>query len=163
MFDIGWQELFILVVLAVIVVGPKDLPRAVKTMTHWLRKARGMAREFQSGVDEMVREAELDDIRAEANKIGTMDLEETLKDTIDPTGEVIDATDLTDIKDQINADVNAEEEKPEPAPDADVDMYDMDGEAAEPEPAPEPEPEDSPQAAETEDGAGETSTNKAGG
>jgi len=131
MFDIGWQELFILVILAVIVVGPKDLPRAVKTITHWLRKARGLAREFQSGVDEMVREADLDDIRNEANKIGHMDLEETLKDTIDPTGEVIDATDLTEVKDEMNAAVNAEDEKSDSVADADsdVDMFDMpDGE-----------------------------------
>ena len=57
MFDIGWQELFILAVLAIIVIGPKDLPRTIKTVTGWLRKARSMARELQSGIDDVVREA----------------------------------------------------------------------------------------------------------
>ena len=55
MFDIGWQELFILAVLAIIVIGPKDLPRTIKTVTGWLRKARSMARELQSGIDDVVR------------------------------------------------------------------------------------------------------------
>ena len=69
MFDIGWQELFILAVLAIIVVGPKDLPRAIQTVTHWIRKARSMARDLQDGLDDVVREAELDDIKTEANKM----------------------------------------------------------------------------------------------
>ena len=62
MFDIGWQELFILAVLAIIVIGPKDLPRTIKTVTGWLRKARSMARELQSGIDDVVREAEIDEL-----------------------------------------------------------------------------------------------------
>jgi len=68
MFDIGWQELLVLAVLAIIVVGPKDLPRAIKTVTYWVRKARSMARDLQDGLDEVVREAELDDIKREAEK-----------------------------------------------------------------------------------------------
>jgi sec-independent protein translocase protein TatB len=68
MFDIGWQELLVLAVLAIIVIGPKDLPRAIKTVTYWIRKARSMARDLQDGLDEVVREAELDDIKREAEK-----------------------------------------------------------------------------------------------
>ena len=69
MFDIGWQEVMVVAVLAIIVIGPKDLPRAIKTITHWVRKARSLARDLQDGLDEVVREAELDDIKKEANKI----------------------------------------------------------------------------------------------
>ena len=69
MFDIGWQELFLLAVLAIIVIGPKDLPGAIRTVTTWIRKARSMARDFQDGLDDVVREAELDSITAEANKM----------------------------------------------------------------------------------------------
>lgn len=65
MFDIGWQELFVIGLLALIVVGPKDLPRVIRTISGVIRKAKGMAREFQSGLDEVVREAELDDMRKE--------------------------------------------------------------------------------------------------
>lgn len=63
MFDIGWQELFIIAAIAIVVVGPKDLPRVLRTITQIIRKARGMASEFQRGIDDVVREAELDDLR----------------------------------------------------------------------------------------------------
>ncbi|MEP2543110.1 MAG: Sec-independent protein translocase protein TatB, partial [Alphaproteobacteria bacterium] len=43
MFDIGWQELFIVAILAIIVIGPKDLPRAVRTVMRAIRKLRSMA------------------------------------------------------------------------------------------------------------------------
>ena len=86
MFDIGWQELFIVAVLALIVVGPKDLPQAIRTITTWIRKARMMARDFQSGVNEMVREAELDDIKNTLTK--PTDLKKSITDTIDPDGEL---------------------------------------------------------------------------
>jgi sec-independent protein translocase protein TatB len=70
MFDIGWQELFVIGLLALIVVGPKDLPRVIRTISGVIRKAKGMAREFQSGLDEVVREAELDDMRKELTAQG---------------------------------------------------------------------------------------------
>jgi sec-independent protein translocase protein TatB len=91
MFDIGWQELFILAVLAIIVIGPKDLPRAIKTVTHWIRKARSMARDLQDGLDDVVREAELDDIKKEANKAMS-------GEAFDPTGSIADEFDLTEMQ-----------------------------------------------------------------
>jgi len=86
MFDIGWQELFIVAVLALIVVGPKDLPQAIRTITTWIRKARMMARDLQSGVNDMVREAELDGIKDQLTK--PQDLKKTITDTLDPDGEL---------------------------------------------------------------------------
>ena len=79
MFDIGWQEIFVLAVLAIIVIGPKDLPRAIKVVTQWIKKGRYMARDLQDGLDDMVREAELDDIKSQANKIMN-------DETFDPAG-----------------------------------------------------------------------------
>ena len=67
MFDIGWQELLVLAVLAIVVIGPKDLPRTIRTVTNWVRKARSMVRDLQDGVDDMVREVELEDIKKHAN------------------------------------------------------------------------------------------------
>ncbi len=81
MFDIGWQELFIIAVLALIVVGPKELPKTIKTVTQWVRKARMMARDFQDGVDEMVREAELDDVKKKLTE-GSDDLKKDLEKTV---------------------------------------------------------------------------------
>lgn len=86
MFDIGWQELFVIAVLALIVVGPKDLPQAIRTISIWIRKARLMARDFQSGVNEMVREAELDDLKDHLTK--PRDLKKSFIDTLDPDGKI---------------------------------------------------------------------------
>jgi len=95
MLDIGWQELFIVAILALLVVGPKDLPRALKTVMHYVRKARGLAREFQSGVDEMVREADLDDLKKDLTKIGESGgLENTIKESLDPDGDLTKEMDL---------------------------------------------------------------------
>ncbi len=88
MFDIGWQEIFIIGILALIVVGPKDLPQAVRTITQWIRKARGLAREFQGGINEMVREAELDDIKNQIMDAKSLDLQSELEKNIDPDGEI---------------------------------------------------------------------------
>ncbi len=88
MFDIGWQELFIIGVLAIIVVGPKELPQALRTVMRVVRKARSMAREFQSGIDDMVREAELDDIKKEMQTVKTGELPDQIQRAIDPDGEI---------------------------------------------------------------------------
>lgn len=94
MFDIGWQELFIVAVFALIVVGPKDLPQAIRTITSWIRKARMMTRDFQAGVNEMVREAELDDLKDALTKPG--DLKKTLTDAIDADGELAEGLTFTE-------------------------------------------------------------------
>ena len=51
MFDIAWSELGVIAVVALVVIGPKDLPRVLRTMGQWTSKARSMAREFQSGLE----------------------------------------------------------------------------------------------------------------
>lgn len=97
MLDIGWQELFIVAILAIIVVGPKDLPRALKTVMHYVRKARGLAREFQSGVDEMVREADLDDLKKEVKTItDSKGLENTIKESLDADGDLSKEMDFSE-------------------------------------------------------------------
>ena len=62
LFDIGWPELLLIGVVALVVIGPKDLPRAMRFVGNWVGKARGMARHFRSGLDEMVRQAELEEM-----------------------------------------------------------------------------------------------------
>src|SRR3546814_19516261 len=59
MFDIAPTELLIVALVALVVIGPKDLPRVMRTVGHWVGKAQGMARHFRSGLDTMMREAEL--------------------------------------------------------------------------------------------------------
>ena len=88
MFDIGWQELFLVAVAALIVVGPKDLPRALKTVTGAIRKVKGMARDFQGGLDDIVRETELADMRNEIEAQTGGDLRKSIENSIDPDGDL---------------------------------------------------------------------------
>ena len=90
MFDLGWSELAVIALIALIVVGPKELPQILRTAAHWMRKARSMAREFQSSVDEMVREAELDEAKKTMESVRHMNLDKQIEETIDPTGSVKD-------------------------------------------------------------------------
>ncbi|MBA3897841.1 MAG: twin-arginine translocase subunit TatB [Sphingomonadaceae bacterium] len=62
MFDVAPSELLLLAMVALVVIGPKDLPRAMRFVGQWVGKARGMARHFRSGFDAMVREAELEEM-----------------------------------------------------------------------------------------------------
>lgn len=59
MFNIDSSELLLVGLVALLVIGPKDLPKAMRFVGHWVGKARGVARQFRSGFDTMVREAEL--------------------------------------------------------------------------------------------------------
>lgn len=82
MLDIGWSELLVIGVVAIIAIGPKDLPLALKTMGQWVAKARGLAREFQGSVDEMIRESELDKVKQEVqNAAGSFDVAKDLEAT----------------------------------------------------------------------------------
>jgi len=64
MFDIGAAELLVIIVVAVIVIGPKDMPLAMRTAGRWIGKVRRVSAHFRTGVDAMVREAELEDMEA---------------------------------------------------------------------------------------------------
>ena len=86
MFDIAWSELGVIAVVALIVIGPKDLPKVLRTIGQWTAKARAMAREFQSGIDDMVRETELDELRKAAKQVSDFSIESEVKKTFDPDG-----------------------------------------------------------------------------
>ena len=62
MFDIAPTELLIVAVVALVVIGPKDLPRVMRTVGHWVARARGMARHVRAGIDTMIRESELEEM-----------------------------------------------------------------------------------------------------
>ena len=98
MLDIGWQELFIIAAVGIVVVGPKDLPRAIAKVSKVVRRARGMARDFQSSIDDVVREAELDDIRKQVDGAADFDLGKEIENSIDPDGDMADEIGLTDLK-----------------------------------------------------------------
>jgi sec-independent protein translocase protein TatB len=59
MFGVDSSELLLIILVAVVVIGPKDLPRVMRTVGKWVGKARGMANQFRTGVDQMVRDSEI--------------------------------------------------------------------------------------------------------
>jgi sec-independent protein translocase protein TatB len=79
--------------VALIVIGPKDLPRVARTMGQWVGKGRAMAREFQRALEDMAREAELDKVKSEIEKAGRTNVGKTIEKTIDPSGELSKAFD----------------------------------------------------------------------
>jgi sec-independent protein translocase protein TatB len=87
MFDIGWSEMLIIGVVALVVIGPKELPGALKTFAYWMKQARKLAREFQSGIDDMIRTAELDEAK-KAVEDARRKLNRDIENAVDPTGEV---------------------------------------------------------------------------
>ncbi len=62
MFDIGASELLLVVIVAIVVIGPKDLPFALRSAGRWIGKIRRVSGHFRSGIDTMIREAELEDM-----------------------------------------------------------------------------------------------------
>ena len=101
MFDIGWQELVVIGVVALVVIGPKDMPVAIRAVSRWAGKARALAREFQQGLDEVVREAELQDIKKNIEGVKTFDIKSEIAKTVDPAGEMAKTLDLSDVEKSI--------------------------------------------------------------
>lgn len=73
MLDIGWTEMLMIAVIAIVVIGPRDLPKMLKTVGGWVRKARATVRELQTGIEDMAREAELDDVKKSVESATRMD------------------------------------------------------------------------------------------
>jgi sec-independent protein translocase protein TatB len=103
MLDVGWQELFVIGIVAVVVIGPKDLPQAIRTFTRAIRKVRSMAGEFQRGLEEVVREAEVEEIRKEIAKTADLDIAREIENTIDPTGNLARELDMSDLQADLDA------------------------------------------------------------
>jgi sec-independent protein translocase protein TatB len=151
LFDLGWSELLLIGVVALVVVGPKDLPKALRVAGYWVRKAREMSREFQTHVDQMIREAELEEVHQEITKVGEFDLEHEIRRSVDSDGslaEALEPPELPGLSDPASAEESSiEPELPLPAPAAEEEHAD------EPElplafPVPAAEPAEAPSAAE---------------
>jgi sec-independent protein translocase protein TatB len=88
MFDLGWGELLVVGAVALVVLGPKELPNALRTITNLTKSARRLAGEFQSGINEIVREAELEDARKIAQSMTKGSISNAIEKAVDPTGEM---------------------------------------------------------------------------
>jgi len=88
MFDFAWSEIAVIAVVALVVIGPKDLPKVLRTVGTWVGKARAIAREFQGSLDQMIREAELEEVRKQVEDAAKVDMHQAIERTVDPSGEL---------------------------------------------------------------------------
>ena len=113
LFDLGMSELLLIGVVALVVIGPKDLPKALRVAGFWIKKARTLSREFQTSVEQMIREAELDEMRQELKKATEIDIDKEFRQTIDPTGSLAESLKPPELPKFSDADLPAA-----PAPEA---------------------------------------------
>jgi sec-independent protein translocase protein TatB len=85
MFDIGWGELLLIGIVALIAIGPKELPTVLRTVGQWTAKLRRMASEFQNQFQEAMREAEMADLKKQVDELTSQAQSYT---NFDPVGEV---------------------------------------------------------------------------
>jgi sec-independent protein translocase protein TatB len=137
MFDFAWSEIALIGVVALIAIGPKDMPVAIRTVSSFIKKARRMAAEFQTHVDEMMREADLGDVKKAFSEIRNFDLPTTLEKHIDPDRSLRSTFESDPFKPTYPT--------PSPVP-TEVSTLDEVAVSAPPapEPAPEPEPASAP-------------------
>ena len=88
MFDIGWPEFVVLLVVALLVLGPRDLPKALYQVGKWVKAARKVTREFQRHVDDMVRESELEDVKKGVQAARGFNVKKQVENLIDPDGDL---------------------------------------------------------------------------
>ena len=89
MLDVGWSELMVIGVVALVVVGPKELPALLRTVGQWTGKARRMAAEFQGQLNEAIREAELDDVKKSVDDLRSLSPTRIVTDQLASLGDDI--------------------------------------------------------------------------
>jgi sec-independent protein translocase protein TatB len=88
MFDLGWDEMAVIAVVALVVLGPKELPNALRTVSGLMKQARKLANEFQSGVHEIIREAELEDAKKAVQGLSKGTIVNAIEKHVDPDGDL---------------------------------------------------------------------------
>src|SRR5450830_263217 len=94
MFDIGWSELVVIAVVALIAIGPKELPGVLRMVGQWMGKARKMASEFQGQFQEAMREAEMADLKKSFDEVKEAATGFTSGNLMTSVGKALDIDDL---------------------------------------------------------------------
>ena len=112
MFDLfSWSHILILLTVALVVVGPKDLPRLMNMAGRWAGKARNMANEFKKSFDDMARQSELDELRAEVERLKQSDPIAGLNDDIE---RALNPVDTATVEARAAAEASSQEQAPVP-------------------------------------------------
>lgn len=106
MFDIGWTELLIIAVVAIIVVGPKDLPKMLRSLGRYAGQLRRTAGEFRAQFDEAIRDSELDELRSTLKEASDLNPVNQIRDSVSES--------LAPLKETAE-DIKSDVEKDEPA------------------------------------------------
>jgi len=109
MFDIGWSELLIIAVVAILIVGPKDLPRLLRQLGNYVGKIKQTANEFKSQFDDAIKDSELDDIKSSVDELTGANPLSDIKSEIEDGLDVDMYSDLE--MDDIDLDVEGPSEK----------------------------------------------------
>jgi sec-independent protein translocase protein TatB len=108
--DLSWSHILILLVVALVVVGPQDLPKLMRKLGQWTAKARNMADQFRASFDDMARQSELDELRKEIEELRNAR----------PFAETQSAVEEAMRMPDISLEPHTESAPPEPAPEAEV-------------------------------------------
>jgi sec-independent protein translocase protein TatB len=118
MFDFAWSEIGLIGLVAVVVLGPKELPQAMRALGRFTRQARKLANEFQGHVNELVRESELDDVRTSVQRISAGNVGAEIDKLLDPDAKLsaeLDAA-LSKARETVSASPDSAEATAAPAP-----------------------------------------------
>jgi sec-independent protein translocase protein TatB len=150
MFDFSWTEIALIGGVALVVIGPKDLPKALRTAGIWVRKARSISREFQGTIEQMMREAELDEVKKTIEKATSFDVEKEIQKHVDPTGDLAEALKPPEMPDLDKLVAGADAKPADPAPPPPTIEPPASEALSAPETVPHAEPEPEPKAEQAE-------------
>ena len=108
MLDIGFPEFLLISFVLLIVVGPKDLPKVLSSISSFIRKLKSMASQFHSSIDDLANEAEISDLRKEVNKIDNKSL---IDDHVGEIKKLEDDVNIKSIKNDVDDMKNAKNAK----------------------------------------------------
>ena len=99
MLDIGWTEILVITVVALFIVGPKDIPKALRMVGIWIGKLKSLSREFQNTVEDAVRDSELDEVKKQIESAKN-DFTKEMTETMDSEGELTEMLRGVDVVDK---------------------------------------------------------------
>jgi sec-independent protein translocase protein TatB len=115
MFDFNWSEIALIGVVALVLIGPKDMPIAIRAISNAIKKMRRMAGEFQHHVDDMLRDADLAEVKSSIDEIRGMNFKGTMRRALDPDGSLRNAFEDPFVKHPV-APVKTRADQASPAP-----------------------------------------------